>query len=711
MITILGFSDLDFHISGSWYLHLICILLILIFSLFIYHITLPKVSKPKKIFLALIRSVILISILLLIFEPTLSFISERKNEKYNYIFIDNSNSLAANDSTKNIQRINLLFDKLKSLNEGKNKFFLFAEKVDSLENITDLKLDKSSTNFSSLYSFIKKRKNDIDKTVIISDGIITQGEDPSYYFEKLQVKLFTIGIGDTSRQKDVSIENVVYNQNIFVNKETQIDASVLSKYFDNQELTVFFYDENQLIEKRNIKLNSSGLNKISFKYKPNKIGERRLKIEVTQLTSEISYANNIKTFFINVISSKIKVGLISSSPNSDLSSISTALKQNPEYEIYKYIQVDKNKIWKEPTNLKLDSIDVFFLLNFPTSSTSSEDISNVFNQIAKGKPFFISISNYTDFNKLKLFEKYLPLSFKNISNETQKIQAQVNVNEFTSNFSQVSSAPNIWYNLAPIDQVNFLSVLKPESKILVNSRLKDTELDNPLIAIRNIGNQRSMIFNGYNFWYWQLQNAESSFQFYNNFIIEAAKWLGQLKIKKYFSLSANKKIFNNGEPIELTAELFDQSINPIDTSNVIVKIKNQNLSEDINLQSKGNGIYQAEYNASTSGEILFEAENSYYNDANKTAKERIFINNIQAEKVITKMDADFLKHLAYLTNGKYTYIDNAESIMNEIQVINSNNDSHIDKHEIDIWNNRNMLLLIISLFTIEWSIRKRIGMI
>lgn len=711
MITFLGLSDFYLNINGDWFFLLIAIFLLLLFSLFVYRFTLPQVSKFKRISLAFLRSTILILILFLIFEPTLHFINESKVKKYNYIFVDNSNSIAIKDSNKNIDKIKNLIENLKDRNKENYKFFIFADKVDSLQNIENLKLEEPSTNFSSIYSFIKSRRSDIDKAVIVSDGIITQGEDPSYNFEKLQLKLFTVGIGDTSKQKDVSVENITYNQNIFVNKETQFEASILNKDFENQDVIVSLSEENQPIEKKSIKLNSSGLNKITFKYKPSKSGEKKLKIEVSRLNNEMSYQNNSKTFFVNVLSSKIKIGLIASSPSSDLSAINNSLKKEPDFEIYKYIQVEKNKIWKEPDNLKLDSINVFFLLNFPSSITANEDISKVIAQIDKGKPFFISISNYTDLTKLKLFEKYLPISLKNTSNEIQKIQAQINLNEFTTNFSQVSSSPSLWINLAPVDQINFQTVLKPESKIIVNSRLKDFELNNPLIAIRNIGNQRSMILNGYNFWYWQMQYAESSPDFFPNFIIETAKWLSQSKNKKYFSLTTNKKVFYQNENIELTAELFDQTMNPVDTSSVTVRIKNQSTSEDIILLSKGNGIYQADFTPNAIGEVFLEATNSYYRDANKSVSARIFINNIPAERVKTKMDEEFLKHLAYSTGGIYSFIDNAENILAEIDEITTNNNSVIEKSEIEIWNNINIIFFIILLFTAEWFIRKRIGMI
>lgn len=709
MIIFLAFSNFNLLFKGNVFFLFAFFLIVILFSIFIYKYTIPNISKSKKIFLTFLRSLIFIIIISLLFESTISFTEKNENNKFTYLLIDNSNSIVLKDSSKTALKINSIADYIKGIKNNNIKLFSFDNNVKEIENNYPLYFNVQGTNYYSLYNHLAKNKNEIENVVLISDGNLNQGEDPINNFEKLGFPIFTIGVGDTTTSKNIEIKNIQHNNFVFINKEVEISAVILNNGFETKNFNIRLYEEDNLISQKSDNFNSSGFNKIFFKIKPSKIGEVKYKIEIDKFKGESSFSDNSKTFFINVLSNKLKIGLVADVPSNDLSIISNSLKNESNYQIIKFYKINDTKSWSEPNNAPLDSINVFFFINFPSKTTTQNEIELFYNQIKRGKPFFISISNYTNLEKLKYFSEVLPITMKSYSNETQKAQPEILENEFKHNFSQVSSRIDVWNKLAPIDQLNFTFVPKTESKILVQSKFRNLDINRPMIIIRNIGNERSFLLNGYNYWYWQFQNAESNKDFITNFIIEIAKWLSQSNNKKYFSVRTNKKSYSQNEEVEFYAELYDQSFNPIDTSKISIKIKNTNT--EIELGPQGNGVYYSKIIPNSTGEILFEATNSYYKNSLKNITSRFFISNIPIEKTEYKLNYEYLKQISLSTNGKYFYIDKAKILSNYLLNSKTSKNETLTNKNFELWFNKYVLIILIFLITIEWFTRKLIGMI
>ncbi len=709
MIYLLAFSNFNLIVKGNSIFLFSFILLSILFSIFIYKYTIPNISTLQKIFFTSLRSIIFIIIFFLLFESTISLIYKYENNKLTYLLIDNSNSIVIKDSSKTVSKINSFTNYLTSLKNNNIAIFSFDNNVKQIDDNSLLNFNAQGTNLSSLYDHLAKNKNEIENAVIISDGNLNQGEDPINKFENLGFPIFTIGVGDSTISKNVGINNIQHSNFVFFNKDIVISVVILNKGYENKKYNIKLYEEDKLILQKSDQLNSSGFNKIILKFKPSKIGEVKYKIDIDKYSGEDSFSDNSKIFFINVLSNKFKIGLVSDVPSNDLTVISNALKNDENYKVIKFYKINELKSWIEPTNTPLDSIDIFFFINFPSKTTKQSDLDLFYNQIKKGKPFYISISNYTDLEKLKYFSTNLPITIKSYSNESQKVRPEILQNVFISNFSQVSSRTDIWNKLAPIDQLNFNFTLKTESKPIVNSIFRNTDLNKPMMIIRNIGNERSFLFNGYNFWYWQFQISELNKDFFSNFIIEIAKWLSQTKNKNYFSIRTNKKSYSQNEEVEFYAELYDQSFNPIDTSKIKIKIKNTN--SEVDLVPQGNGIYSGKFIPNTNGEILFEAINSYYKNSFNHVTSRFYVSNIPIEKIETKLNSKYLKRISFQTNGKYFYIDNAKNIGDFIFHSQPTKNEITIKKDFELWYNKYIIIALIFLLSMEWLSRKLYGMI
>jgi len=708
-------DNFNLTLSGNLFIISLLIVILIGASFFAYKYTLPKVSNSLRYCLFGIRSLIFVLLLLLIFEPIYYIVHKEKIKSGIYLFVDNSNSIAARDSLQRIKQIKNLVISLSKINPENARVLLFGNKIDSIttDNFSGLNLSETRTNFSIIVKKIISNSNQITAGVIVSDGIITDGIDPSYEVEKLQIPIYTVAIGDSTQKNDISIYNIIFNQIICLGKQTQIEVLIKNLGFGGKTSNVALYEEGKIVSSQNVIFNEFGLNKVIFNYKAVTGGEKKMTVKVTPLEGESSILNNNKVFYLNILDSKIKVCIIAGRPSADLSSISTALGTDKNIQVKKLIQLSSNKFWNNVNPTVIDSSDILFLIDFPSVNSPHNLTDRVFSSIEKlNKPYLAVISNGVDLTKLTAYEKLLPFSINTPISGTIKVQTELIDDNYSIYFSNSGNKKEIWNNLPPVTQFASGFTTKPGSNALVKSYSRNIKLNNPLIVSRNIGVQRVFSILAGDIWNWELQTAEKYPEFFINFINDIVKWLNAPHKNKQFNITTDKKTYFQNEQIEFTAELYDQTFNPIDTATINLQISDKGNKKSLNFSPQGNGIYTLNYSTDEPGDFSFEGTTGINGSYIKSNLGRFSIEEMQAEKLDTQMNPNFLKLLANATNGMYYSIENYSNLKEKLYKINNNpQKEYITKSEFRIWGNKFILIILICLFAIEWILRKRAGMV
>ena len=171
---------------------------------------------------------------------------------------------------------------------------------------------------------------------------------------------------------------------------------ILNKGFNGKTVQVSLHDNSQLIENKNIILDQSGVNSISFDYTPKQSGEKKLSLKINTLDGESNTLNNQKVFYINILSNKINVLLIAGSPSSDLTFIKNSLSTDNNLKVNTLIQISAGNFLEQNSTAKLDSADIIYLIGFPTNLTSDDFLTRLVNKFEnKNTPFFLMPVSYT----------------------------------------------------------------------------------------------------------------------------------------------------------------------------------------------------------------------------------------------------------------------------------------------------------------------------
>jgi len=79
----LAMENIGIHFTGNIFLLILGSLSAIFFTIYAYRITIPNISKAYKIFLITIRSIAVLLLLLLIFEPILTYMNKLTITTYN----------------------------------------------------------------------------------------------------------------------------------------------------------------------------------------------------------------------------------------------------------------------------------------------------------------------------------------------------------------------------------------------------------------------------------------------------------------------------------------------------------------------------------------------------------------------------------------------------------------------------------------------------
>jgi len=713
-----GYEDIQLSLAHSAAYLAIALLLIALYSFYVYRFTIPQIDPYKKVLLVTLRVLALLILCLILFEPILNLSKKLTLEPGNLVFIDNSRSITIDDGTDRTTKVKKVLNDFSAYSSESNlTFYEFGNSVKdvSADSLEEMKFSDGSTNLQEIFNYVRSSDKNIASVTLITDGVITSGSNPYYDAVNLGIPVFTIGIGDTTQRKDIELKKVLHNDFIYAETPTSIIATISNKGFDGEIITVSLYEDNKFVSKQTVNLSNAGIQNIVFDYKAQSSGEKKLSIQLSTLKDEFTTANNKQIFYVNVLSNKIKVLLLASSPNADLTFIKNSLARDENIEVSSIVQISRDKFLDQLNYSKLDSADVLFLIGFPSDATPDELLNRVILKIEEGKiPYFLTLSAGVSINKLLRLGNSLPFRFSQSFagfREVQPFILQEQINNPIFQQADKNSQDN-WNNLPPVSQPFLIFNPKIESKTLAQIKVNNAVVNSPLILSNNFSGKRSIAVLAKDIWKWKLQIAPKGLDLFDSFIVNSLRWLRASEEQKPVMIKTSKKIFSQGERIEFSGEVFDESLNPISDAGIKIKISSQKNKYETDMQNVGPGLYEGSIIINETGDFSFSAE--AMTDGRVLGKDNgnFNIGEIDIEMINPVMNYSLLNLLASESGGEFFFPDDYSGLLNSLKELKLNSSKEkVVTSEINLWSDTWMLIIAVLLFSLEWFIRKRNGML
>ena len=575
------------------------------------------------------------------------------------------------------------------------EFWSFGEKTESSKSITG---NERRSDYGQMIKTLKNNyiNKNIGALILVGDGIYNQGQNPVNFTSSLKFPVYSIGAGDTTLQADAAIKSVKTNKVAFLKNKFPIEIELKFSKLKNKLANLEIENNGKQIYSSTISIVSDDDFKLEFvNPEATQVGLQHYKIHIRPFDEELNLKNNEYEFVIQVLENKQKILMLSDGPHPDLGALRNSISELQNYETE---LVTGNQL---PDSLKKYSLII--LNQLPSVKNVA---SKLLLKIKDSRvPILFLIGPNTLLEQLNTLDMGLKVTTSNNMEEVQAV--------FDDNFSLFTLSKETKEFLAmtpPLMSPFGNTEISPALQSMAYQSIKNIRTPKSIMAFGNDKGRKVGFIVGEGLWRWRL------FDYQNNGDHEAFDELTN-KIIQYLSLRENEDNFNVNYPalfqetdnIELTAELYNDSYELVNTPDVNIRIKNDSLKEFIYTFDRTDNYYRMNVGNLQPGDYTFEAEtqlgSQHYieNGSFSIVKNEIELQNNQA-------DFGLLYQLAQQTGGQFAQIDNYGTLLD---AIGNNKQITVQEHQQTLlteWINlKTLFFVLMILFAIEWFLRKYWG--
>jgi hypothetical protein len=692
-------------------------------SIFAYRHTVPVIPQAKRYLLIGLRGLALFFLILLFLEPILRLVGVERRPPTVAILADDSKSMSLTDRTGNrseITRALLKSNGIQKLSElGRTELFGFSSDLRAISTPDSLQFDGGVTDISTALRDVERKSEDdnIQAVVLVTDGDYNLGENPLRQADRFGMPIYTIGVGDSSEQKDVLITKVVTNEIAYAESRIPMDVTVKSSGFNGERVEVSLSEGGKRIAQQFLTLKEGTWEyPVKFFFEPKEEGTRKYTVTVSRLEGELTAANNSKSVFVRVLKSKMKVLLLAGAPSTDVAFIRRGLTEDKNVDLRVLVQKSATEFHEGAFSAPMmTDADCIVLVGFPLSD-SRDDVLRALeleNQ-QRNKPLLFIMSKNVDLRRLRALESSLPFTVGPRSGSEILVSLHVPQRVQVNPIMNLNGSPGLWDNLPPIYKTGTVFRARLEAEILGLEKVRGVSLNEPLLLCRSVAGAKSVAVLGYGIWRWKLltQTVDPSKDVLQLFIGNAVRWLTTREESKPIRIVPTKEVFRGGEPVGFSAQVYDKTYRPIEDAEVKVIVRKGNETQETVLNPIGNGLYGGRLDGLGEGEYQFSGTASLSGQQLGEEKGKFSIGAREIEFQQTRMNKPLLEQLAYQSGGKYFDSQDVSQLPDDIRrtaKLTPKEATHAN--EFEMWSLTPILILIILLFGAEWFLRKQAGLL
>ena len=233
--------------------------------------------------LLILRGISLIIALFLLLQPRFKWTETNTIELDWNFYVDNSVSIGYHP----VLSLQTIKSELSQLVFNLNKqdvspyLYSFSEGVSPLDNVQSWNGKGSSTNLGSVISHIVTDQEKLAGATIITDGQINQGLDPSQLIQKVEVPVYTLGIGQSTPLVDLSIQSIDAPTIAIKGEDLRINVTINSTGDMKERVNVILYHGKKMLGSRYLQTEGFGSRaQARFMFTPSNLGENEYKVQV-----------------------------------------------------------------------------------------------------------------------------------------------------------------------------------------------------------------------------------------------------------------------------------------------------------------------------------------------------------------------------------------------------------------------------------------------
>jgi hypothetical protein len=558
---------------------------------------------------------------------------------------------------------------------------------------------ESVSNLSSAFEKINTEyfNRNIGAIVFVSDGKFNAGSNPVYAAERIDLTpVFTVGVGDTVKKRDQFVKNVATNDITFLGNKFPVEVDIEGVKMGKGSATVSIYRDGKQLALQTVKYTDGvrDFQHLSFLLDADRIGFQTYSVVISKAGNEYNYANNSRTFYVEVIDSRSKVLILAGAPHPDVAAWKQVLERDENLEVESMLVKDWKKdltktdlvIWHEPgigfdpsvqQLLENKKIPVIYTVGPNTTSTTIQKLN-------------------------------IGISVSGSNGQTDDVQGGVNLGFQQFELSDlvknmVESGPPLKSKFGKVTSAGGLEVFAYQ-------RLGSIRKADPLIYFNKRGQIKIGVIYGEGIWRWKMNefirtgDQDGFAEFINKITQYVLVKQNTSKLRVNFP-----KRFTKDEDVLVNATFYNQSLEPVSDAEIRLEVRN----EKGKLSKVGFGVSGKQYTASL-GKLspgIYKWKAVGIRNGQSEVKNGVFVvEDMELEDLDTYADHQIMRQIAKTTGGKFFELKNANGVLRAIR--NRDDITTVSYREAtfkDLVDLKWLFLLLLVFISAEWFLRRWFG--
>lgn len=666
-------------------------------------------SRYTKPLLISLRSLALLILCLLLFNPyinreyTVSTINEVA------VFIDNSSSiLVERGAYEGVSDFRSSYEAFLQIKPDQLSYPVFHF-GDFLREGDTPDFTDPSTNIQQVTEFLLENENRFSAAVLFTDGIATRGRNPIYQAQSLSIPVITIPLGDTTTVRDISVAEIDYSDPVYTNTSNRITAEIRHRGFENVETEVILIENGVPADRKTVQFpSSSGTEWIDFDRTYSEEGFVNISVTAEPVDGEFTDENNRSSAAFRVLDEKTRILSIAYKIYPDVASVRRLIASDQQYELLQSTYLGNGQYSGESlSEVDPDDIDLLVIHGLP-----GQDDSNLNRLLTSGTSvlYFSAPGSYSLVSDNQKQNTVL-YNFRGSGNDLSVLPAQD-----TSSVSHplMEYTPVRWGRLPSltVKQGQYQSI--PGAEVHLWGVSEQRRRDIPLLLSSDYGNKRMTSVNAYGWYRYELSTQTDASRFFPELINNLISWSASANENRLLILDPLRNTFTEREQVQFRASLTNErgEREPNASVNITLSRLDQNMAPvSFQMRHMGDGNYELEAGRYPSG--VYSAEGTAVS-ANRVIDRddvRFTISSVNEELIDTRRNSALLQQLANVTGGFFEENAGSERLSNfleELAVQQSSEDSVIETDYL--YSNSIWFFIAVLLLTAEWLLRRKISL-
>jgi hypothetical protein len=563
-----------------------------------------------------------------------------------------------------------------------------------------VRFSDQASDYQELMNYIRNTYSNrhVGALVIAGDGIINRGADPSLSDAGFWFPVYTVAMGDTLRQKDIAIKDVMHNKVTYSGNRFVLKAFIVSALGKGEKSILSVSSGSNILFRKELNITSDNwVYELNTDLPAEKAGMMHYTISVTALDGEKNVRNNRQDIWVEVMESRRKVAILYDSPHPDIGAVRQSLAVNRQFETEAFQAGEFRG--------NIQDYDVVILHQIPSKKYTASDLLRQLVTAEKPVWFIMgSQSNLQQFNSLNTGLK--------ISQSGQVFDEAIPA--FAGNFALFRLSDNI---------PGFVATLPPliapygeyttpfPQNVLLQQKIKNVVTGRPLVMFTEIPSQgKYAITAGEGIWRWRMKcfSEYSHFDFFDELVSTTVQYLSAGTKKERFNVSI-RNTYNSSEPVVAGAELYDKTFKPdnrYDVSMTLTDSSGRNYEYTFTRQDE---FYRLSCGILPAGKWKWQAAVNAGSETFRKNGELVVTESMLEDNDLTARH-DVMMKLAALNAGFMVNDTAFSQLSDSLKVIPSMKPiSHAEYDMFDLIEVTVILLMLVLFLSVEWFFRKFLG--